>query len=39
MGRMAAAGLIVTLGLLATAAHGQQASSSPPVTTAVAERS
>ncbi|MGB1476224.1 MAG: efflux RND transporter periplasmic adaptor subunit [Marinobacter salsuginis] len=39
MGRMAAAGLLVTLGLLAQAALGQEASFSQPVTTAVAERS
>lgn len=39
MGRMAATGLVVTLSLLATAAHGQQTPFSPPVTTAVAERS
>lgn len=38
MGRMAAAGLIVTLGLLAQAALGQQTSLSRPLTTAVAER-
>src|SRR6056297_595036 len=39
MGRMAAAGLIVTLGLLAHAALGQQASPSRPATIAVVERS
>ena len=39
MGRMAAAGLLVTLGLLAQAALGQQASPSRPATTAVVERS
>lgn len=39
MGRMAAAGLLVTLGLLAQAAPGQEASAPQPVTTAVAERS
>lgn len=39
MGRMAAAILFVTLVLLATGAHGQQAPLSSPETTAVAERS
>lgn len=39
MGRMAAAGLLVTLGLLAQAALGQEASSPQPVATVVAERS
>ncbi len=39
MGRMAAAGLLVTLGLLAQAALGQQASPSRPATTAVVELS
>lgn len=39
MGRMAAAGLLVTLGLVAQAALGQEALSPQPVTTAVAERS
>ncbi len=38
MSRMAAAGLIVTLGLLAQTALGQQASPSRPATTTVVER-
>lgn len=38
MGRMAAAGLMITLGLLAPTAEAQQASPAQPVTTAVTER-
>ena len=38
MGRMAAAGLMITLGLLAPTAEAQQASPPQPVTTAVTER-
>ena len=38
MGRVAAAGLIVTLGLFALAAHGQQVSNAGAVTTVVVER-
>ncbi|KAE8547508.1 efflux RND transporter periplasmic adaptor subunit [Marinobacter nauticus] len=38
MGRMAAAGLMITLGLLAPTAQAQQALPAQPVTTAVAER-
>ena len=38
MGRMAAAGLMITLGLLAPTAQAQQASPAQSVTTAVAER-